>query len=235
MEQVILIIFYLVTLFFSIILHEISHGVMAMWLGDHTARLAGRLSLDPIRHIDPIGTIILPLAMFFTTGFVFGWAKPVPYNPYALRGGKWGEVMVAFAGPITNFSLALIASILGMAIPFAKKKDVILTLVFDSSVDWDNIAGLVSGDPMAIIFSICIMFIYWNVLLGVFNLIPIPPLDGSKLLFYFIDIDLKTRVLLETWGFFIIIIILRISIFATIFSSILWFLWSFFFNITTLL
>ncbi len=230
-EQIILIAFYLVTLFFSIILHEIAHGVMAMWLGDHTARLAGRLSLDPIRHIDPIGTIILPLAMFFTTGFVFGWAKPVPYNPYALRGGKWGEVLVAFAGPFTNFSIALIASILGMLIPISFDAK---WMIIGNIENWSELSVLVAGSPASVLFTVCIMFIYWNVLLGVFNLIPIPPLDGSKLLFYFIDIDLKTRMLLETWGFFIVIIVLRISIFATIFSSILWFFWLFFFNITTL-
>lgn len=230
-EQIILIIFYLATLLFSIILHEVSHGVMAMLLGDHTARLRGRLSLDPFKHIDPIGTVFLPLIMFFTTGFVFGWAKPVPYNPYALRGGKWGEVLVAFAGPVTNFMLALLASILGMLIPLINKVDIFTYLLLNK---WDQVVNLVAGNPMAIIFSVCVMFIYWNVLLGVFNLIPIPPLDGSKLLFYFVDIDLKTRMLLETWGFFIVIIVLRIPFFATIFSAFLWFFWSVFFNIATI-
>ncbi len=233
MEQIILIIFYLVTLFFSIILHEIAHGVMAMWLGDHTARLAGRLTLDPIKHIDPFGSIILPILMFYMSGgaFAFGWAKPVPYNPYELRGGKWGEVLVAFAGPFTNFSIALIASILGMLTPLsiAIKWDIISQLS-----NWSELSILVAGAPMSILFSICVMLIFWNVILAVFNLIPVPPLDGSKLLFYFVDIDSKTRITLERWGIFFIVFILSIPIFSNFFSRVLGFFWTLFFTMATM-
>src|SRR5690349_16470996 len=103
-------IIYLIILIFSVMAHEIAHGYVAFALGDPTAKFANRLTLNPLAHIDPIGSIVVPLLLFFTTAgnFVFGWAKPVPYNPYNLRAGKWGPVYVALAGPLTNLSLAII-------------------------------------------------------------------------------------------------------------------------------
>ena len=102
------IIFYIIVLILSIILHEVSHGFAAEWLGDPTARLNGRLTLNPLPHIDPLGSIIIPGLLVFTHApFLFGWAKPVPYNPYNLRNQKWGEAIVAAAGPGVNILLAL--------------------------------------------------------------------------------------------------------------------------------
>jgi Zn-dependent protease len=154
MESAIVLIIILV---FSIILHEVAHGYMADYLGDPTARYAGRLTLNPIPHIDLFGSIILPTLMVLSSSpIMFGWAKPVPFNPYNLkRGGRWAEALVAFAGPATNMLLAVI---------FA------LILRF----------GFFSGDATAT--SIMGLIIYINVLLTLFNLIPIPPLDGSKVL-----------------------------------------------------
>jgi len=148
-------IFTLLILFVSVILHEVAHGYMANWLGDPTARLAGRLTLNPLVHIDPIGTIILPLLLVFTNSpFFIGYAKPVPYNPYNLP-GKYDEPLVAFAGPATNILLALI---FGLSIRFA---------------------GAALGQNLENAFA---TIVYVNLLLALFNLVPLPPLDGSKVL-----------------------------------------------------
>ena len=152
-------IFYLVVLIFSVILHEVAHGYMANWLGDPTARLAGRLTLNPISHIDPIGSILLPGILLLTqplTGlpFLIGYAKPVPYNPYNLH-GRYDEALVAGAGPGTNI---LIAIIFGLVIRFG--------------------AGSIDVNILSAFATIT----YINMLLALFNLIPIPPMDGSKVL-----------------------------------------------------
>jgi Zn-dependent protease len=148
-------IFFFIVLIPSIILHEIAHGHAANMLGDPTARLAGRLTLNPISHIDLFGSIILPILFILTPGnFILGWAKPVPYNPYNFqKGGRWGEFLVAGAGPATNVLLAAaftLVAYLGAHIPF--------------------------------LVSFSFIVVYVNILLAFFNLIPIPPLDGSKIL-----------------------------------------------------
>lgn len=143
-------------LIFSVILHELSHGYMALFFGDPTARLAGRLTLNPIPHLDPVGSILIPAILALTSsGIIFGWAKPVPYNPYNLRNQKWGEALVALAGPASNL---LIALTFGLAIRFG---------------------GVFLSTPVVEIMSI-VVFI--NILLAFFNLMPIPPLDGSKVI-----------------------------------------------------
>lgn len=231
MEQVFLITFYLITLVYSIILHEISHGVVALWLGDKTAQYAGRLSLEPIRHIDPFGSVILPLVMILATGFAFGWAKPVPYNPYNLRIRKWGEVIVAFSGPFTNYLLALFAAIAAslVNIPVGQKVIIVGHLM---RVEWSSLVNVVVGSPLSIVYAICAMIIFWNILLGTFNLIPLPPLDGSKLLFMVFRVPQQTQMFLERWGFFIIVVFLMIPIFAAPFHIALRSLWSVFFGIS---
>jgi Zn-dependent protease len=149
------IIFGIAVLAVSVILHEVAHGYMANWLGDPTARLAGRLTLNPISHIDPVGSLLLPAVLVIThSPILIGYAKPVPYNPYNLR-GKYAEGWVAFAGPLTNIALALI---FGLSIRFFHMAPTgQLTLAFATIA-------------------------YVNMLLALFNLIPIPPLDGSKVL-----------------------------------------------------
>jgi len=138
----------------SIIFHEVAHGYIANWLGDPTARLQGRLTLNPIPHIDPIGSVLLPGILALSgTPFLIGWAKPVPYNPYNLRHGKWGEAAVAFAGPATNIVIAVIFSLL---IRF----------------------GFLASPAL---LQVGILVIIANLALAILNLIPIPPLDGSKI------------------------------------------------------
>lgn len=143
-------------LFFSIVLHEIAHGYSAYSLGDPTAKYAGRLTLNPMSHISFVGTIVIPLLLYLTkAGFIFGWAKPVPYNPANLRGGRYGEAFVAAAGSLTNFAIVIIFSVFSLLLPDTFS-EVAFTLVYYT--------------------------IFINVLLGVFNLLPIPPLDGSKVI-----------------------------------------------------
>ncbi len=141
-------------LIISVIIHEMAHGYMANWLGDPTARLAGRLSANPLVHIDPMMSVILPAILILSgSPFVFGAAKPVPYNPYNLRNQKWGEALVAVAGPLSNIALALIFAGLYRYVTFTPTFS---TLCF-------NIVGL-------------------NLFLALFNMVPLPPLDGSKIL-----------------------------------------------------
>lgn len=142
----------------SVMVHEVSHGYMAYYFGDPTAKIAGRLTLNPFKHLDFIGSFIVPAIAYLLSGFIFGWAKPVPYNPYNLRNAKVAEPMVALAGPVSNF---LVAIVFGLLIRFSGELGIM-------SETFLRAAGLI---------------VLINILLGVFNLIPIPPLDGSKVLF----------------------------------------------------
>lgn len=147
----------IIALILSIVIHEVAHGYAANWLGDPTARLAGRLSGNPLVHIDPLGSVIIPALLFFSASpLLFGWAKPVPYNPYNLSNQKWGEAIVAAAGPGVNILLALLFAIL------IRSADVL---------------GL-----SAAFVELSLYIVYINILLALFNMIPIPPLDGSKVL-----------------------------------------------------
>jgi Zn-dependent protease len=207
MTELILIGFYVIILLYAVIIHEISHGVVALWLGDVTAKYAGRLTLNPKTHIDPIGSILVPgmLLLASAGSMAFGWAKPVPYNPNNLRDKKWGELLVAIAGPATNLFIATIAVILSH-LTFLSSP--VKTEIIRSFNDWSGLAPLLSGSIEAIVFLLLVYVVFWNVLLAFFNLIPVPPLDGSKILYAIVPIDIKTKLLLEQFGFFVLIFIL---------------------------
>ena len=159
MDPIILII-QLAILLMSVVIHEVSHGLMANHLGDPTAKYAGRLTLNPIKHLDLWGSFIIPISLLIVgSSILFGYAKPVPYNPYNLKNKKWGPAMVATAGPGSNLIIALI---FGLSLRF---------MDFGNSVYMQNLAQ---------IFAYIVLL---NLLLAVFNLVPIPPLDGSKILF----------------------------------------------------
>lgn len=167
----------LIVLAFSIILHEVAHGYVAYRLGDPTAKNARRLTLNPMAHIDPLGTVVLPLLLVITRSPVlFGWAKPVPYNPAYFRDPKKGTMLVGAAGPLTNLALAVIAALF-------------FRLLAPS--------GLLAD----FLLKACVI----NVILALFNLIPIPPLDGSRVMVGLLPPDLVPPYLrLERFGMFII-------------------------------
>ena len=165
-------IFPIIIFIFSVIIHEVSHGFAAYYQGDNTAKYAGRLTLNPIPHIDILGSIILPLGLILVNSpMVIGWAKPVPFNP------KWGEALVAIAGPLSN---------------------ILLAIIFGLFLRFGLFASL--SEPFAYI-------VFINLVLAVFNLVPIPPLDGSKILFSVLPYSMRNiRETMEKAGFFILII-----------------------------
>ncbi len=156
--------FQIIILIFSVMIHEVCHGLMALSFGDKTAEYEGRLTLNPIKHIDYVGSIFLPLFLWIVgSPFLIGWAKPVPYNPYNLRNRKIAEPLVALAGPLSNI---LLAFIFGIAIRFLAPMNLL-------------------NDQLVMIFAFITLV---NISLAIFNLIPIPPLDGSKILFSFLPV-----------------------------------------------
>jgi Zn-dependent protease len=173
--------FHIAVLIMSVVIHEVAHGYAASALGDETARYQGRLTLNPIKHLDPVGSLLVPLLSYQLGGFILGWAKPVPYNPYNLRPGRWSEALVAAAGPASNLFLALV---FGLVIRLA--------------------ASGVS--PAFLEITTAIVFI--NIVLALFNLIPVPPLDGSKLLFALFPENLSHfRTFYERYGLVLLLFI----------------------------
>lgn len=214
-NEFVLVGFYLLTLVYSVIVHEVSHGVVALWLGDLTAKYADRLNLNPLKHIDPFGSIILPLLLVMTTGFAFGWAKPVPYNPYNLRNQKWGPFLVAFAGPASNIVLALVAATIAKLLPLTllAKMDILERFIGviggqgNFLERFGLLAEALSGSFFGILFGLLLLVIFWNVVLACFNLLPVPPLDGSKLLYALVPLKERTMFLLEQYGLFLLIFV----------------------------
>ncbi len=216
MHEIVLVGFYLLTLIYSVIIHEVSHGVMALFLGDLTAKYAGRLNLNPMKHIDPFGSVILPVLLFVTTGFAFGWAKPVPYNPYNLRDQKWGPTLVALAGPLSNLTLAFLAALLAHVLPLTllTKNDILSRFigVIGGRGEFLERFGLLSqalsGSLPSIFYGLLLLVIFWNVVLACFNLLPIPPLDGSKILYTFLSLSERTVLMIEQYGLFLLIFVI---------------------------
>jgi len=167
-------------LIMSVIIHEVSHGLMADRLGDPTARLQGRLTLNPLKHIDPVGSILVPIITSLA-GFTFGWAKPVPFNPYNLKNRRSGEFLIALAGPVSNL---VIASVFSLIIRFTLAN-------FDFT----------TSDTVFAFVQICSYIVVINVVLAIFNLVPLPPLDGSKLLFNILPTRfIRVRHILEAYA-----------------------------------
>lgn len=180
----------------SVILHELSHGIVAYWLGDNTAKDAGRLTLNPIKHIDPYMSILVPVVLYILRAPVFGGAKPVPINPQNLKWKEWGMALVAFAGPFMNFLLAFIFFLIG------------------------HFTGLIYGSFGELTEFIFKQMVFINLGFMLFNLIPIPPLDGSRIL-YAISPDSVRNFLLVIEQYGIFIVYMMILFFSNVFSQLM--------------
>ncbi len=195
------IVFAILALFLCVIPHELAHGLVALWLGDPTAKRAGRLSFNPLRHLDPIGSVLLPLALILIRRFtgvplvVFGWAKPVPINPYYFRDPWRGMVWVGLAGPAMNIILA------GFAAAVAR-------LLY--------LAGVRSSSA----YLFLALFTVISLLIAFFNLVPIPPLDGSRILTYFLPQRWRLEVVrLEQFGIIIVVVLVLLGLLDVVFRG----------------
>ena len=188
-------VFYIVILIISVVIHEVSHGFVAEYFGDKTARHAGRLTLNPLVHLDIFGSILLPTLLVLShSPFLFGWAKPVPYNPDNLTNEKWGTIAVASAGVLANIFIAVI---FGLLIRFS--------FLLNLPADFYTVASYI---------------VIMNLALAIFNLVPIPPLDGSKILFSFLPRSFSSLMFfLEQYSF--IFLIIFIVYFSSMLSPIL--------------
>ncbi len=174
-------------LLFAITLHEVAHGWVASLFGDQTARLSGRLTLNPVKHIDLVGTIIVPIVMWVTTHFIFGWAKPVPVDARNMRNPRWNMIVVAVAGPLSNILMGLIWALIAK-----------LGLLLLPTTPW-------LGQPM---FWSGVMGIQINAVFAVLNLLPIPPLDGGRVLMNLLPPRLGWKLQLYERYLFIILVVL---------------------------
>lgn len=194
MEAFIFIVFEMLVVLFSIVLHEVSHGVTANHLGDPTAKMLGRITLNPVKHLDFIGSIVLPFTLYFISKgtFVFGYAKPVPYNPLNLRDRRYGPAKVAMAGPLTNLTIAVLVGLVMRFLPW----------------------GLGNAHTQELLgYAVLI-----NLVLAIFNLMPVPPLDGHWLALTFAP---ALAQLFQRFGLFLFFI-LMLFIFPLLSPLILW-------------
>lgn len=182
--------FYLFVFLFGAIIHEVAHGAMAYRLGDPTAKDMGRLTLNPVKHIDPIGSIALPVILYILQSpILFGWAKPVPFNPMFLKNPKRDSGLIALAGPASNFAVA--------GIFYG-----IMTMMAVTGITVENLPTFLS------------IIIYVNIWLGIINLVPLPPLDGSKVLFMLLPKKWHaTELFLEKNGQMLLMVLILVLIF----------------------
>jgi Zn-dependent protease len=179
---------------FSMVLHELAHGLVAYWLGDDTAKDDGRLTLNPAKHIDPVMSILVPVLLYMSGGPIFGGAKPVPVDTRNLKFGAWGMALVAIAGPLTNFLIALVSFLIGYW------------------TGWLNMPGIVG-----LIFTELVLV---NLGFGIFNLIPIPPLDGSRVL-YALAPDAVREGMEKFEKIGIIVVMILVIVFPSVISTIM--------------
>jgi len=179
-------IFSLIVLLFSVIIHELAHGYVAYSLGDPTAKYAGRLTLNPIKHLDAFGSIILPLLLYIAgSPFLLGWAKPVPVNPYNLKDKKFGDIKVSIAGPLSNLLLALFFGIILRFMP---------------------VGIIAANEGLGIALN---YIVYINIWLAVFNLVPVPPLDGSWILFNLLPSSAENfKLFMKQYGIIILLFLI---------------------------
>jgi Zn-dependent protease len=193
-----LVVIWAIPVLFAITVHEVAHGWVANRLGDPTARMLGRLTLNPIKHIDPIGTIAVPALLYIVGGFMFGWAKPVPVSPQNLRKHRYGMALVAAAGPISNILQALVWAL-------------VMRVVFDAR---DTLGWV--ADPLYLMGFAGVTI---NLSLGVLNLLPVPPLDGGRIVDALLPGPLSAQwSRLEPYGFLIVVALIATKLLSLIMS-----------------
>lgn len=197
-------------LLFSVVVHEVAHGLMALRLGDPTAKQMGRLTLNPVPHIDPVGSVIVPLFSLLVAGRVFiAWAKPVPVNPMNFSNYRRDDILVSVVGPVSNIFLAFICSIAVIML-------VLLGGVASSS------GSLLAIEGIEFLVKMFYGGVYLNVVLAVFNMVPVPPLDGSHVVASLLPDDLAERYRsVGFFGIFIIIFLMRIPAFSAVFNAVI--------------
>jgi len=206
------IVVWVIPVIFAITVHEVAHGWVAKLCGDKTAWMLGRLTLNPIKHIDPVGTILVPGLMLATTGFVFGWAKPVPVISRNLRNPKRDMALVAIAGPLANFLMAL-----GWVI-FIRLALFINMVEYSMPMIYVGIAGIMI-----------------NIVLGLLNLLPIPPLDGSRIVSWLLPVQWDSYYqYIERYGFFILIALMMTDVLGDILGAPIGYVKAFYFSIAGL-
>jgi len=208
-DQIIYIAIQLVCIVFSVMVHEIAHGYAAFRLGDPTAKRAGRLTLNPAKHLDPVGSVAIPLVLMLMGGPIFAYAKPVPYNPYYFKNRKKGELIVAFSGPFSNLAQAL----LGVAIAFAAS----YAFAFHGF-------GTVAGEILYWTYVFGSQYCLINLVLFFFNIFPLPPLDGASIVAVFLNNKgLETFYRIKEYSMFILMALLVLVPMVTPWSPVSWY------------
>jgi Zn-dependent protease len=210
-------VFLIIALIMSAVVHEVAHGWMAYRLGDSTAKDLGRLTLNPFKHLDLFGSIVLPAVLVLTkASFFLAWAKPVPYNPYRLRDARWGELKVALAGPLSNLILASFFGLTARFLPLAELGKVQIINSFFTG-DNEQLLTMMSGSFLGSIFAMSVIFCILNLALMVFNLVPIPPLDGSKIASaFFSDKGREVFYRMEQYSLIILVVLIAMDFFRFI-------------------
>ncbi|WKZ24430.1 MAG: site-2 protease family protein [Patescibacteria group bacterium] len=218
----------IIILILSAVIHEYAHGWMARRLGDTTAEDEGRLTLNPIKHLDPIGSILVPILLVISkVGFFIAWAKPVPYNPYNLIDRKYGELKVAIAGPVSNI---ILAAVFALIVRFLPLPDGALISLINGFFTGDDAAimALTQGSLAVSLVFISLVACFINLALAIFNMMPIPPLDGSKVLAAFLPEPFRSKFSsLERYGLIIVIFLVMLGFFRIIIPVLSWVFFAF--------